>query len=272
MLLSPRTRPQCVGTITLFFHHGKSAVCPRCLSSSLALHLWLGETTKASSRWAPPLVPTTGLNSVRPSVHHVQASIHLQSNRITLVHGKMLHRYLMPKSQLSPLMKRQPPRDLRTTDLRTRTRTVLNLSSAKPPASLHQPLCHKHRQLLLIVYPAARFAQHLHRHLYVLLRRPCRALCPAVRLAIVRPLTIRPNPYLVSLVKNVATTMKPSKTRLDSESVSRVPFATSSRRILSMTASSNAFRIVTGPMSTKHPAVFLRLRSSLNTVVDMNCL
>lgn len=196
---------------------------------------------------------------MQPSVRHVEASIHLQSpNKVALTHGKKLRQCLTARSQVRPLMRRQPPGGLRTTGLRTKNQTILNLSSAKPLASLHQPSCHKHRQLPLTVYLGARFAQHLHHRHYVLLQRPCQAQCPAAQHAIGRPLTIRPNPYLVRIEP---TTMRPSKTKLDSESVSRAPSATSSRRILSMTPSSNASQIATGQMNTRHSAAYLRSRS-----------
>jgi hypothetical protein len=109
-------------------------------------------------------------------------------------------------------------------------------------------LYRKHRQLPLTAYPVARFAQHLHRHLYVPLQRPCRARCPAVRPVTGRPLIIKQNLYLVKIEP---TTNRPSKIRLGSESVSRAPSATSSKRIPLTTASLNVFRIATGLMSTK---------------------
>lgn len=113
----------------------------------------------------------------------------------------------------------------------------------------------------LIVCPGARSAQHLHRLLYVLLQRPYQAQCPAVQPATGRPLTIRTNPYPVSLVRTEQSTMMPSKTRLDSESVSRAPSATSSRRTQSTTASSNAFQIATGLMNTRPFAAYPRSSS-----------
>ena len=156
-------------------------------------------------------------------------------------------------------MRHQSPGHQRTTGLRTMTQTLLNLSSAKPPANLHQHLYRKHRQLPLTAYPVARFAQHLHRHLYVPLQRPCRARCPAVRPVTGRPLIIRQDLYLVKIEP---TTNRPSKIRLGSESVSRAPSATSSKRIPSTTASLNAFRIATGLMSTKRFAAFYWSKST----------
>ena len=145
---------------------------------------------------------------------------------------------------------------------------IPNPPSARPRASRHNLISLKlHQHLLIANLGLSGLLQP--RRQSALQQKPFLVQCLAARAATDQHPRARPSHAHEKTARAIPSRRK---TRPVSESDSRALSVTSSRKILSTTASSNGFQIATGPMNTRCFATCLCSRSSSNSVADMERL